>query len=258
MEKKQKQCAQFYAEKTRLYQAIASCRTGNVVTVEDFFRSGAKYYTVMQQISPCGISIEELAALDPEKKMVLIRALLFSFAALHRRSVIHADIKPDNILIKQTLPGYYTGKIIDFDSAFFEDSVPEEIQGDQIYLAPEVRLHMMGEDAAITTKADIFALGILFHQYWSGKLPEIPPDYEYIFEAVLDGSPLRLDGSIPPLLRKLIAKMLDRDPQARPSALQILRILNGAVPRDRPSGQRAVSDKTEKGEKGFRRPHDLE
>ena len=33
---------------------------------------------------------------------------------------------------------------------------------------------MMEEEAKITTKIDIFALGILFHQYWSGHLPNDP------------------------------------------------------------------------------------
>ena len=192
IEKKKRQCEAFFAEKSRLYQAIESCRTGNVVTIENFFRDGTKYYITTQRVAPSEISMEQIARLDDEKKYVLTRSLLYSFAKLHSRSIVHADIKPDNILIKRTEAGFYTGKIIDFDSGFFEDSIPEEIQGDQIYLAPEVRLHMMEEEAKITTKIDIFALGILFHQYWSGRLPT----------------------------------MLNKNPELRPSAAQILKVLD--------------------------------
>ena len=253
MEKKRKQCDLFYSEKARVYRALESCRTGNVVIIEDFFRDGAKYYAVTQKIVPSEIPIEQISRLDQSKKLVLIRSLLYSFAKLHSKSVIHADIKPDNILIKKTEAGCYTGKIIDFDSAFFEGTIPDEIQGDQIYLAPEVRLRMMGEPAEITTKVDIFALGILFHQYWSGKLPTISTDYEYIFESVLDESPIQLDDSIPLGIQRILEKMLEKNPSARPSAMQILRALSppagGAV--------KKPETRTAKGEKGFHRPGDL-
>lgn len=254
MEKKRKQCERFFAEKTRLYRTIGACRTGNVVGIEDFFREGAKYYSVTQRITPADISLEQISRLDPAKKYVLIRSLLYSFAVLHSRSIIHADIKPDNILIKRTAAGFYTGKIIDFDSAFFEDSVPEEIQGDQIYLAPEVRLHMMEEESSITTKIDIFALGILFHQYWSGRLPAMLPDYEYLFESVLDGGPVLLDNSIPPLMRRIIGRMLEKDPDSRPGAAQILRALDAAAPGE----VKMPSAIPERRGKGFYRPDDLQ
>lgn len=253
MEKKRKQCDQFYSEKTRVYRTLESCRTGNIVVVEDFFRDGAKYYAVTQKIVPSEIPIEQISRLDQSKKLVLMRSLLYSFAKLHSKSVIHADIKPDNILIKKTEAGYYTGKIIDFDSAFFESAIPDEIQGDQIYLAPEVRLRMMEEPVEVTTKADIFALGILFHQYWSGKLPTISEDYEYIFESVLDDHPVQLDDTIPLRIRKILAKMLDKNPASRPGAVQILKAL------EPPTGVTDNKPKysPDKGEKGFHRPGDL-
>ncbi len=271
IEKKKRQCEAFFAEKSRLYQAIESCRTGNVVTIENFFRDGTKYYIATQRVAPSEISMEQLARLDDEKKYVLTRSLLYSFAKLHSRSIVHADIKPDNILIKRTEAGFYTGKIIDFDSGFFEDSIPEEIQGDQIYLAPEVRLHMMEEEAKITTKIDIFALGILFHQYWSGRLPTILSDYDYVFESVLDDSPVFLDDSIPKLMRKLIGKMLNKNPELRPSAAQILKVLDTlltstAAPSDtpEPSGTKEreayfydVAAFSGKGGKGFHALGDL-
>lgn len=251
-EKKKKQCERFFEEKTALYRAIGACRTGNVVAVEDFFRNGAKYYAVTQRVAPAKMSLEQIARLDPQKKYALIRSLTYSFARLHSRSVVHADIKPENILIKKTEAGFYTGKIIDFDSGFLEDSVPEEIQGDQVYLAPEVRLHMMGEAAAITTKVDIFALGILFHQYWTGNLPAMFPGYDYLFESVLDDSPIFLDEGIPPAMRIIIERMLGKDPESRPSAAKILRALDVIM-----FGRTYSPPVSDTGDKGFRPLGDL-
>ena len=252
MEKKKKQCESFFAEKKKLYQAIASCRTGNVIAVEDFFRNGAKYYAVTQKVTATKLSLKQISELEQEKKYTLIRSLTYSIARLHSKSVIHADIKPENILIKKTEAGFYTGKIIDFDSGFLESSVPEEIQGDQVYLAPEVRLHMMGEKVSITTKLDIFALGILFHQYWTGEMPSMLPDYDYVFESVLDDSPAFLDGSIPPVLRYIIEKMLEKDPASRPSAVDILRALDTTIP-----GRTSFPENVRTREKGFRQLGDL-
>ncbi|HAL88711.1 MAG TPA: serine/threonine protein kinase, partial [Clostridiales bacterium] len=185
--KKRAECEKFYNRKAKLYQAIQQCRTGNVVIIQDFFREGSKYYAVTEQVKAENLSLSQIAALPENKKMTLIRAILYSFSVLHSKAIVHSDVKPDNILVKRTENNFYTGKIIDFDASFLETEVPEEIAGDQVYLAPETRRRMMEEPVSVTTKADIFALGILFHQYWCGELPGCPKEYDYLFEAVLDG-----------------------------------------------------------------------
>ena len=81
---------------------------------------------------------------------------------------------------------------------------------------------MNEEDVDLSEKIDIFALGILFHQYWTGELPRMGSDYKYAFEAVLDGSEVQLSDSIPLELRTFISRMLSKDPAARPGADEIL------------------------------------
>ena len=86
---------------------------------------------------------------------------------------MHFDVKPANILVKKSANGNYTAKLIDFDAGFFigEDIENSELGGDLTYLAPETFLGMYGEDVRINEKADIFALGLVFHQYFTAKLP---------------------------------------------------------------------------------------
>ena len=124
IEKKRAECAAFFQEKSALYDAVKKCRTGNIAINHAFFRNGPKYYAVTERMYPCSMTPEQISALSEEKKEILIRSLLYSFAALHRQGVVHADVKPDNILIKKTKKGFFTGKIIDFDSGFFESSPP--------------------------------------------------------------------------------------------------------------------------------------
>lgn len=228
--KKRAECEKFYNRKAKLYQAIQQCRTGNVVIIQDFFREGSKYYAVTEQVKAENLSLSQIAALPENKKMTLIRAILYSFSVLHSKAIVHSDVKPDNILVKRTENNFYTGKIIDFDASFLETEVPEEIAGDQVYLAPETRRRMMEEPVSVTTKADIFALGILFHQYWCGELPGCPKEYDYLFEAVLDGAEVTLSEKLPESLREQIGRMLLENPERRPGAEQILRELSGDFP----------------------------
>lgn len=236
--KKRAECEKFYDRKAKLYQAVQQCRTGNVVVIQDFFREGSKYYAVTEQVKAENLSPSQIAALPESKKMTLIRAILYSFSVLHSKAIVHSDVKPDNILVKRTENGFYTGKIIDFDASFLEADVPEEIAGDQVYLAPETRLRMMEEPVSVTTKADVFALGILIHQYWCGKLPGCPKEYDYLFEAVLDGAQITLSEKLPQTLADQIRQMIQADPEKRPDAQKVLQALAEEAPKVPPTPEK--------------------
>lgn len=209
----------FYRKRRRFYDRLRECRTGNNVVVEHFFRAGSFYYAVTDRVRGPYLSLEEIAELSEGKKRVLLRAILFNVMQFHEKGIVHSDLKPDNIMVRRTAEGYCTAKIIDFDSGFFSYEPPEEIIGDQVYFAPEALLHNIGKNIPVNEKADVFALGLLFHQYWTGTLPEFDRrEHRYASEALLDGSPLRLGDGLPDDLRALLTQMLSREPEARPSA----------------------------------------
>ena len=228
IERKQRLCESFFHEKKEFYNALSQCRTGNNVVIEDFFRFGSKYYMITDKGSSVGTDPHIISKLDNKKKEAFIRSILYSVAAFHEAGIIHADIKPDNMLLKETRDSYYTAKIIDFDSGFFTSSVPENVQGDFLYLSPEVFQRMNDSLVSITEKIDIFALGILFHQYWTGTMPGIPSDYHYIFEAVMDGNTPTVSNLIPEPVHSMIQQMLSLNPQERPSARILLYIFKKA------------------------------
>ena len=208
----------FFQKRQYYYKRIALCRTGNIMAPIDFFRFGAKYYSVSDRVSGKMLDIQDVAALTFDSKLTLIKALLYSMSKVHQEKIVHSDLKPENILIKETEAGYCTAKIIDFDAGFFENEIPENIEGSQNYFAPEMLQRMNGEDIKVTVKADVFALGLLIHQYWCGEMPGIPEKYNYAFEAVLNDRSLMLDPSIPEGLRGLIGRMLAKEAENRPSS----------------------------------------
>ena len=218
---------QFYLKRQFYYESIVRSRTGNIMAPVDFFRSGAKYYAVTDKVSGKLLDVGEVAALTEDGKLTLIKSLLYSMSQLHGQKIVHSDLKPENILIKTTEEGFCTAKIIDFDAGFFEDDIPENIEGSQNYFAPEMLRRMNGEDIDVTVKADVFALGLLMHQYWCGEMPGISEKYNYTFEAVLNDSPVALDPSIPEQLRELIGSMLAKEADKRPSAEEAWKRLRG-------------------------------
>lgn len=229
LRKKRDICKQFEYEKRVFYNELNKCGTGNVVTITDFFRSGSKYYMVTEQVDAVAIMPSEVAKMPFEQKLLMLKTIAYSVSFLHMNGIVHGDIKADNILFKRTHMGFYTAKLIDFDSSFLESKPPEsdeDFQGDMVYFAPESFLFIAEEGGELTTKIDIFALGILFHQYLTGELPGFDREnYDYVFEAVLDGCEVTVDSSIPGYIQRLISSMLNENPEKRPDSREVFSIL---------------------------------
>lgn len=212
-----KACRVFEEKCARRYQTLNEASDGNAVRVEAFFRWGSHYYVAMERVEQAGLSVEAVAKLPYEERVNLCRIVAHSFMELHKRKIVHADVKDKNILIKNTMGTRLTAKIIDFDCSFVEDRPPEsedELSGDQIYFAPEACLFLCGEAGpeVLTTGLDVFALGILFHQYMTGELPGFDhSEYSYLHEAVLDGRPAVVSPSIDEPFRSIIGRMLACD-----------------------------------------------
>jgi len=89
---------------------------------------------------------------------------------IHSRAVIHGDIKSENIFLTRTPDRRRVVKLLDFglaraEAALRGDAKPR-VEGTPHYLAPE-RIH--GDPPSQQT--DIYALGVLFYELLTGKLP---------------------------------------------------------------------------------------
>lgn len=222
-------CLSFEEKKSKLYSAINAFSNGNIIGVLDFFRFGSRYYIVTEKVDITPANARLTSSLPQDRQYVLLKALIHNIKCLHDAGVIHSDLKPDNLIIKKTQNGYFTVKLIDFDSSFFEKEPPEntdEFQGDMVYLAPETFLRISGEDVRITRSADIFALGIIFHELVCGHRLSYPESYDYLYEASLDGADIIPDGRLPGALRELICDMTDLEPNRRPAADKVFERLS--------------------------------
>lgn len=227
--KKRKECAAFEQRQKSLYATLAEHSDGNDVSILAFFRVSSRYYIVTEKIEALPWTVETIAALEESEKRRLCAIIAHAIAALHKGNMVHSDIKHDNILYTRTESGKVTAKIIDFDGGFLESDPPsmeDGVTGDTNYFSPEVCARAYGEDRPLTSKIDIFALGVLFHQYFSGELPGYDPENASCpGEAVLQGSSLWLSENLPTDVSDLIGKMLSEDPQERPTAQKVFETL---------------------------------
>ncbi|MBQ8922429.1 MAG: protein kinase [Oscillospiraceae bacterium] len=240
-EKRIEECIHWFEQKSHIYNTIVAAQTGNLVVPVSFFKFKSRFYLVTQKVSENAMDFAILSRFDMEHKLIVMKVLANSFARLAEHNIVHADVKPDNLLIKQTNGGFFTMKIIDFDASYLADFPPDpdEIQGDTVYYAPETLLYIIGECNTLTPKVDVFAMGIIFHQLLTGAMPVIKPEYDYIYESILSGDEPRLDPSLPEHYRRLLNGMLQKEPEDRFSMQQVFDMLTDFRELDRADAEAA-------------------
>ncbi len=222
LEGKQKACAEFERRHVEILQRLSLPQIGggNLVKPVDFFREKACYYKAYPFIRADNCLVVSAAA--PSAKLLFIKTFLLCVRELHALSVVHSDIKPDNLLVERK-PAGMVAKLIDFDEAYVSGHPPKRMGGDPVYFSPELAEHLenggSGEPGRLTLKSDMFSVGLLLHQLGAGQLPAREGGTgDSPAEVLLSGGALRVDSlpDFPSPLTELIRGCLAVDPNARP------------------------------------------
>jgi serine/threonine protein kinase len=198
-------------------------RGGLLVYATDYFCFNNHYFKVTHKID---ISTINISTLNFERKILVLLTVVQALKLLHDHSIVHSDLKPDNILI-ESFSDRFVSKLIDFDSSFKERDLPEpeEVMGDQVYYSPELVNYINKEDKGIEIgcASDIFSLGLIFCQYIYGMLPEFKSEYHYPCIALLRGAKLKVPESddVPNDLKKLLQRMISFNPKERPTIKEL-------------------------------------
>lgn len=224
-EKQMARCRRFEEKKRRLYSAMSCVIGDTLVPVTDFFRFGLHYYAVSEEIPEPRLTGESsVETLSREEKREILLSLALCLQRLHLQGIVHADLKPEHVLLRKGTLGY-EARLIDLDSGFLTEEPPApggETEGDPVYLAPEAFLRMTGEAAAIGPAIDTFAFGAILHRLWTGALPET--DAPYLYEAALEQRPIQISAQLPPAYGQAVRRMLDAEPSHRPSDGELVRL----------------------------------
>ena len=230
-EKQQERCRQFESRKQRLYSALSCVLGDTLVPVLDFFRFSGHYYAISEAVYTA-INGENKDGLTETEKRQILYHLALCLQRLHTQQIVHADLKPEHILLTSRSWGYQV-RLIDLDSGFLLDDPPpvgSGLEGDPVYLSPEAFLRMTGLDAPMTTAIDAFAFGAIIHRMWVGELPQFDSTkYGYLYEAVLEGADIQLSETLPDPMRRLVRDLLNADPTKRPDDATCVRILGEGI-----------------------------
>ncbi|MBO5313262.1 MAG: protein kinase [Clostridia bacterium] len=244
--KKLKEFEEFKENRIAINNALASFAGpgGNVILPSEWFDDGTYYIEATEFVKDVVATADIYRLSLDEIKFIMLTAA-GALGGVHRKNIVHSDLKLTNLLVAKNPAKKYVAKVIDMDKSYFADKIrPDELGGDQSYMSPELTCCLMTELApealeCLSTKSDIYSLGLIFHNYLTGgDFPKYAGLDEalvakvnageavYCGEASLYGSTLVVSSKITEkYLSHLIAAMLCLEPEKRPSASEIVDIL---------------------------------
>jgi len=180
----------------------------NVCRVYDIGEVKGSTYLSMEYVDGEDLAslLRRIGRLPPDKALELARQLCAGLAAAHDKGVVHRDLKPGNIM----LDGQGQLRITDFGLAGVAGEVTDIRSGTPAYMAPEQR-----SGREVTARSDIYALGVVLHEVFTGKSPSADSTHP----------------DLAPEVDRVIRRCLAEDPAKRPtSALQVAAALPGGDP----------------------------
>jgi len=137
----------------------------------------------------------------------------------HEHGILHRDIKPGNILLdakgEPHLTDFGLARLIETESTVTRTM---EVMGTPSYMAPE---QAVGNNAAITSATDVYALGAVFYQLLTGHPPFAGGTTFETVRLVLDTEPRQprlWNPKVDRDLSTICLKCLEKDPQRRYSS----------------------------------------
>ena len=146
----------------------------------------------------------------------ILRDVCKALKKLHSHDIVHMDIKSENILYSYSKKF----KLSDLGLGRITTNLGDIREGDARYLAKEVLAQATEDPERIPdlTKADVFSLGATCYEIMRGKqLPKNGPEWHKIRSGDIEN----LEG-FSDEINNCIHKMMDPDPNFRPSAKELL------------------------------------
>jgi len=181
------------------------------------------FYLVMELLS--GRSLDRVLAqegpLAPDRVTRIALQICHALAQAHSLSVVHRDLKPQNVLLLDESIGRDLVKVVDFGIAKSLSNTtmtatltgPGGFVGTPLFMAPEM---LLGNE--VDHRADLYSLGALLYQLSTGRLPLEAPSMPALAFALATVEPVPAGAyGVPDPLARVIMSLLAKDPMARPA-----------------------------------------
>jgi tRNA A-37 threonylcarbamoyl transferase component Bud32 len=210
-------------------EAKVVCDIGHddIVAVENAGRldTGEPFY-MMELVE--GRSLARVVAEDgpfsPQRFARVFAPLASALAAAHDARVVHRDLKPQNVMVREKAGEILGVKLLDFGIAkFLHEADADSHTGDSLgtphYMAPE----QVQDAKHVDARADIYAFAGTAFFALSGQRPVSGATITEVLHNVIMREPTRLMLVAPqwgPALSETLARCMARDPAARPRGMR--------------------------------------
>lgn len=203
----------------REIERVSKATHENLIKIYEYGEHEGQNYLVTEHVNGAQPITDYLKqAPEIDKAAAIMLQVCSGLAKAHEGGVIHQSLSPSSVLIFQNGKGP-TAKLRDFGIGLLLDLAgikeEDEIMKTFGYMSPEATGILR---KPIDQRSDIYSLGIIFYQLLTGKLPYEGRDVStLIHQHIAQKPPLPTKGnpSIPPVVEKIILRLIAKDPLDR-------------------------------------------
>lgn len=202
--------------------AVGALSHNHILPLYDFGEQSPWYYLVMPYVDGCTLRdyLFRHKRLTLEEAASFLSQIASALQFAHDHGVVHRDVKPSNILLRQDGYAY----LVDFGLA-------KAMQGAEVltsagamvgtpeYMAPEQ------SNGFSDYRSDIYSLGIILYQMLTGQLPFLAESPVAVSLKHIQSTPPRprtLNSALPQSIEDVILKAMAKDPEKRYQAAKDL------------------------------------
>ena len=229
------------------YTRMQNLNHTNILKADHFDRDGNIPYLVMKFCGGGSLD-KKIGRMENEDVLKVIKDMASGLSYLHQCNIVHQDIKPANILIDDSsgTPVYVLSDfgISSKTKTRLSHSVNQKNQGTSMTeaYAPPEKFSSKKEDRRPDRKGDIFSFGISIYELVTGGLPfdELSTGRQLQY----DDAEVDFDDIEDETIRDIVERCMEPDKEDRPSAEDILNLLDGKGSRKPRRGSGHNSRKT--------------
>jgi formylglycine-generating enzyme required for sulfatase activity/tRNA A-37 threonylcarbamoyl transferase component Bud32 len=197
-------------------EASAKLKHPNIVPVYDIGEVEGNLYFTMDFVEGAPLS-EKKKEFDRARLLDVMIKVTDAVAYAHMRGIIHRDLKPANVMMdvsgEPKIMDFGLAKEMSAESASGDPDVRTRegsIMGTPHYMPPEQAEGLVSE---IDVRSDVYALGVILYELWTGRLPFNAKRVSDLMRLVLETeppSPRSIDSTVPWELEAIALKAMEK------------------------------------------------
>ena len=205
-------------------EILSRVRSPHVVNFYDVFDISSASVAIITEFvagTTLGELVVDQAPFRQPRAIEIARQIAIGMSEVHELGAVHRDLKPGNILVQTLQAGDEFVHIIDFGIVYWRHQKERSagFVGTPLFTSPE-----QARGREVNHLSDIYSLGAVLFTMLTGEPPFIEESSsevlnKHAFARVPSVSDSNPDGDYSPKLVALVADMLEKAPEDRPSSM---------------------------------------